>query len=66
MSTVAISDEVLTDAALDRKTLAVVKQELMGSDREALAHWHVISERLRNYYRDAAHVERLHESVNNQ
>lgn len=49
-----ITDEVLQDANLDRKTLALVKNTIMGSDKEALSHWSVISESLRNHYRKDA------------
>ncbi len=49
-----VSDELLQDAGLTRRVLKQVRNEINGSDREAYNHWMVISERVRNNYRDAA------------
>ena len=49
-----VSDEALADAKLTRRVLKQVRDEINGSDREAYNHWMVISDRTRNYYRDAA------------
>jgi hypothetical protein len=48
-----VSDEQLADAGLNRATLRRIQSEINGSEREALAHWLVVSDRVRQYYREA-------------
>jgi len=46
-----ISDEQLADANLTRSVLRTVMREISGSEKEAFAHWNVISEHFRDIYR---------------
>lgn len=49
-----VSSELLADAGLTPTVLKQVQREINGSEREAYAHWMVISERLRQNYRSAS------------
>ena len=48
-----VTDEQLAAADLSRATLRRIQSEINGSEREALAHWLVVSDRVKQYYRDA-------------
>lgn len=51
--TMNISNEVLADAGLTLEVLKTVKREISGTNKEALEHWRMISDRVRNYYKEA-------------
>jgi hypothetical protein len=48
-----ISAEVLQDAGLTPAVMKAVRDEINGSEKEALEFWRIISERTRGYFRES-------------
>lgn len=47
------SADTMNELGLTPDIIRIVRREINGSEREAVEHWRMISERVRSHYRDA-------------